>query len=71
MLKVEKPVSAAAVLLMISAMVSIALFLIILEQVTDRRRDRQFEQELAAWRDRLLNRYGRQREKVSNRSAAS
>lgn len=56
---------------MILAMVLITLFMIMLEQVTDKRRDKEFERELAAWRGRLHRRYRRQGEKLPNRSGVT
>jgi Mn2+/Fe2+ NRAMP family transporter len=53
----EVLVSATLALLMILSMVLVALFFVIHEQVTDRRRDREFEQKLAVWRVRLHGRY--------------
>jgi heme/copper-type cytochrome/quinol oxidase subunit 2 len=64
----EGLVSVTVALLMILAMVLVALFMIILEQVTDKRRDREFEQELAAWRVQLQSRYSRQGARVPSRS---
>ncbi len=63
--------SATVALLMILAMVLITLFMIMLEQVTDKRRDKEFERELAAWRGRLHRRYRRQGEKLPNRSGVT
>ena len=56
--------SATFALLMTLAMVLVTLFMIILEQTTDLRRDREFELELSAWRDRLWSRFGRRGEEV-------
>ena len=53
----ELLVSATLALLMILVFVLITLFMVILEQVTDRRSDRKFEQQLAAWRVQLQGRY--------------
>lgn len=59
--------SATFALLMTAAMVLVTLFMIILEQITDLRRNKEFELELSAWRVRLWSRYGRRGEKVGSR----
>ena len=67
----ESLVSATVALLMILAMVLIAVFMIVLEQVTDKRRDREFEQELSAWRVRLQSRHSRRGAKGPSRSGVT
>ncbi len=51
---------------MIVLMVLIAVFMVLVEQDADQRRDREFEQELAAWRARLYGRDKKIGERVSN-----
>ncbi len=53
----ELPVDATLALSMMLFMVLTAVFLVVVEQITDTRRNREFERELAAWRRRLRGRY--------------
>jgi hypothetical protein len=62
----ELSVDATLAISMIVLMVLIAVFMVLVEQDADQRRDREFEQELAAWRARLYGRDKKIGERVSN-----